>query len=234
MTFLYIRRWGKNCQKAYHNPRVFRVNWPRLIMMFSHKLVKMVGLLKNSWLMKIPNSARLSYALMNEADADLLFELDQDAEVMRYINGGKITTWQEVQDVFLPRMAKYRNPEKGWGLWKLTTTENNQFIGWVLVRPMDYFSDQPKWHDWELGWRLLRSAWGHGYATEAAKHLMQKLSDTQDIQFFSAIAMPGNSASIKIMQKLGMVYQKTDIYKDPLGDEEVVYYQVAVKPNKLT
>lgn len=176
--------------------------------------------------MKLLNSERLTYALMGGDDAQLLFDLDQDVEVMRYINGGKMTTMQEVNDVFIPRMAKYTNEEKGWGLWQIRITESGEYIGWVLVRPMDFFTDNPKWNDWELGWRLKRKAWGKGFGTEAAKHIMHALADTQDVGYFSAIAMPKNDASIHIMKKLGMQYIKTDIHKDPLGDEEVVYYQL--------
>ncbi|WP_223789604.1 GNAT family N-acetyltransferase [Marinicella meishanensis] len=178
--------------------------------------------------MQIPDSTRLSFALMDDGDADLLYQLDQDVEVMRYINGGKITTREDIHNTFLPRLAQYRNPEKGWGLWQLTVTETGQYIGWLLVRPMGFFGDDPQWTDWELGWRLFRSAWGHGYATEAASHLMQELASTQDVSHFSAIAMPGNAASIKVMEKLGMRYQKTGIHSDPLGDEEVVYYSKRV------
>ncbi len=178
--------------------------------------------------MDVKNSERLSYALMGAADAGLLFELDQDIEVMRYINGGKKTSMQDVNDVFLPRMAKYTNAEKGWGLWKVTITDTDVFIGWILVRPMDFFNDQPQWDNWELGWRFNRAAWGHGYGTEAAKHIMSKLARSQDIQKFSAIAMPGNQASINIMRKLGMKYLKTELNKDPLGDIEAVYYELNV------
>ncbi|MGJ8662472.1 MAG: GNAT family N-acetyltransferase, partial [Marinicella sp.] len=159
--------------------------------------------------MEIANSARLNYALMGPADADLLFQLDQDVEVMRYINGGKITTMEDVHAVFLPRLAKYANPEKGWGLWKVTITQTDEFIGWVLVRPMEFFTDSPQWHNWELGWRFMRNSWGHGYGTEAAKTIMHALIDSQDVKKMSAIAMPDNEASIKIMIKLGMSYLKT-------------------------
>ena len=179
--------------------------------------------------MKIIPSERLQYALMGPDDAEELYVLDQDPEVMRYINGGHMTTRQEVQDIFLPRMAQYTRHDKGWGLWKLTTTADQQFIGWVLVRPMDFFNEQPHWHNWELGWRLMRQAWGFGYATEAARHILQQLSETQDVQVWSAIAMPDNMASINIMKKLGMIYLKTDIYSDPLGDEEVVFYLEVLK-----
>ena len=47
--------------------------------------------------MKINNSARLSYALITEDDAELLYQLDQDPEVMRYINGGKISSMTDIQ-----------------------------------------------------------------------------------------------------------------------------------------
>jgi len=179
--------------------------------------------------MEINDSERLSYALMSSDDANLMFELDQDVEVMRYINGGKMTTMQEVHEVFLPRMAKYTDAEKGWGLWKVHITATDTFIGWILVRPMDFFNDQPQWDNWELGWRFKRSAWGRGFATEAAKQVMQSIIDTQDVKKISAIAMPANQASIKIMHKLGMQYDKTDLNKDPLGDLEVVYYELSLK-----
>lgn len=176
--------------------------------------------------MKIKNSERLSFALMSAADAELLFQLDQDVEVMRYINGGKLTTRQDVQNVFLPRMAKYANSEKGWGLWKVSVVDTNEYIGWILVRPMDFFNEQPQWDNWELGWRFMRKSWGHGFATEAAAHIMNALTVTQAVSKFSAIAVAENHASINIMKKLGMSYLKTGLHKDPLGDMEVVFYQV--------
>ncbi len=176
--------------------------------------------------MKVANSNRLSYALMGPADAELLYQLDQDEAVMQYINGGKKTSRQDILDVFLPRMAQYTDATQGWGLWKVTVTASNQFIGWILVRPMDYFSAQPQYDNLELGWRFMRNSWGQGYATEAAKQIKNSLAEQVGIKRFAAIAMPGNAASIAIMKKLGMRYIKTDIYRDPLGDDEVVFYQL--------
>lgn len=179
--------------------------------------------------MQINDSERLSYALMGADDVDLLFELDQDVEVMRYINGGKITTMQEVHEVFLPRMAKYTNAEKGWGLWKVHITATGTFIGWVLVRPMDFFNQQPQWDNWELGWRFKRMAWGFGYGTEAAQHIMSALKTNTAVKKFSAIVVPENHASINIMRKLGMRYIKTDLHQDPLGDMQVAYYEIGLE-----
>jgi len=164
---------------------------------------------------------------MGPNDAELLFQLDQDAEVMQYINGGKMTSREDVKNVFIPRMAQYTNPNKGWGLWKVMVTDSSEFIGWILVRPMDFFSDQVQWDNLELGWRFMRTSWGRGYATEAAQHIMHALNLNDEVKLFSAIAMPGNQASINVMKKLGMKYLKTYLHKDPLGDAEVVYYQIS-------
>jgi RimJ/RimL family protein N-acetyltransferase len=178
--------------------------------------------------MQVPDSERLSFALMGPEDAELLFELDQDVEVMRYINGGTMTSRQDVDDVFLPRLAKYTRADKGWGMWKVIRRDDQSFIGWVLVRPMQFFSDAPEYDNLELGWRFKRAAWGQGFATEAARAIQTALTGLGEVRRFSAIAMPGNAASIGIMKKLGMQYQKTGIHKDPLGEDEVVYYSCEV------
>lgn len=176
--------------------------------------------------MQVSDSLRLSYSPITDSDAELLYQLDQDPEVMRYINDGKASTMQDIHRVFLPRLKKYDNREKGWGLWKVTVTESGEFIGWVLVRPMDFFSDNPQWDNIELGWRFLRRSWGKGYATEAAQSVKQALLKLGYVKSLSAIALEDNEASINIMKKLGMTYLKTDIHKDPLGDCEVVFYQM--------
>ncbi|KKO45845.1 hypothetical protein WG68_09080 [Arsukibacterium ikkense] len=63
-------------------------------------------------MLAIPPSPRLNFALLSEKDARLLFEVDQDEEVMRYLNGGKRTSMQQIIEIFLPRMAQYRCPER--------------------------------------------------------------------------------------------------------------------------
>ncbi|KAA3652283.1 MAG: N-acetyltransferase [Proteobacteria bacterium] len=178
--------------------------------------------------MTIDNSVRLSYQLMTESDADLLFALDQDPVVMAHINHGKLTSREDIEEIFIPRMLQYRNPEKGWGLWQVNTLEEDDFIGWILVRPMHFFSNQRDDEGLELGWRFMQKSWGKGYATEAAKAVMSALHQQANYKRFSAVAVPDNSGSIRIMDKLGMCYQKTTVHEDPLGDMEAVYYSVTL------
>jgi len=155
--------------------------------------------------------------------ADLLFELDQDPDVMRFINGGTPSTKDEIESIYLPRMESYTTPENGCGVWGAWLTESNEFIGWILVRPMHFFDAARNDDDLELGWRFMKSAWGKGYATEAAQAVMRSL-ESNGYRQFSALAEEENEASINVMKKLGMEYVKTALHKDPLGNAEVVYY----------
>lgn len=176
--------------------------------------------------MQIEKTDRLEFELMGPDDAQLLFELDQDPEVMRYINGGKKSTMEHITDVYIPRLMSFTYAEKGWGLWKVTVTEDKKFIGWILVRPMEYFSDAPESDNIELGWRFKQSAWGKGYATEAAAQIQQAVLAQAAVNAVSAIAVEENLGSINIMKKLGMSFVKQYLHKDPmLGEVDVVYYK---------
>ncbi|WP_196137636.1 GNAT family N-acetyltransferase [Aliikangiella sp. G2MR2-5] len=177
-------------------------------------------------MIEVASTARLSFRLLGAEDKELLFELDQDPEVMKYINGGKMTTMKDVEEVYLPRLASYSSPEKGWGMWGVFVKNNEDFIGWILVRPMEFFSENPEFDNLELGWRFKRSSWGNGYGTEAAKAVMDAVGEPDDVKRLSAVAMLGNEASVNIMKKLGMEYIKTYTHKDPLGDIEAVYYSL--------
>ena len=163
---------------------------------------------------------------MTEKDAPLWFELDQDVEVMRYINGGKKSSMEDINNVFLPRVNQFTNPKQGWGLWQVNVLETDQYIGWILVRPMGFFSEIPELHNLELGWRFKQNSWGKGYATEAALAIKQALNSNNYNGKFSAIADPNNTASINIMKKIGMHYLENKIISTPQGDTEIVYYQM--------
>jgi RimJ/RimL family protein N-acetyltransferase len=176
--------------------------------------------------MKINNSARLSYQLMTADDAELLYQLNQDPEVMRFISDGNPSSRETIDNVLVPRMQAYLNPNHGWGLWQVNITETNEYIGWVLVRPMNFFSDLPEFENLELGWRFFRSSWGKGYASEAAIQIKDGLAKNPDNKIFSAIADEDNLGSIGVMKNLGMSYIKTYLHIDPLFECKVAYYQI--------
>jgi len=166
---------------------------------------------------------------MGQEDAQALWQLDQDPEVMRFINGGKPNSIETINEVFLPRMQAYTDASKGWGLWQVCDKSAQEYLGWVLVRPMDFFTDKPNFMDVELGWRFFKKAWGKGYATEAAIAIKDAVTAQTDIDHVSALALADNIDSIAVMTKMGMKFIREYTHKDPTGDFIAVHYQMSVK-----
>jgi len=177
----------------------------------------------------IHDSARLNFRLMGQKDAQALWELDQDPEVMHYINGGKPNSIKTINEVFIPRMQAYTNGSKGWGIWQVSNKVTKEYLGWVLVRPMDFFTDKPNFIDLELGWRFFKKAWGKGYATESAIAIKDAVASNTDVQYVSALAIEDNIGSISVMKKMGMNFIRKYTHKDPIGDFIAVHYQMSVK-----
>lgn len=178
-------------------------------------------------MIQIPATSRLEFSLLSADDAGLLFEVDQDEEVMRYLNGGQRSTIEQIQQVMLPRMAKYRDPTLGFGIWQVCRLSDQAYLGWVLIRPMDFDTDTPASDDVEIGWRFKRAYWGKGYASEAAKAVaIAVLADKPQVHYLSAIAVEDNQGSIGVMRKLGMQFVKKYRHRDSFGELDAVLYRL--------
>ncbi len=179
--------------------------------------------------MQITDSARLTYRLMEQDDAQALWELDQDPEVMHFINGGKPNSMDTIKEVFLPRMKAYSDETKGWGIWQVSDKITQEYFGWILVRPMGFFTDTPQLRNLELGWRFFKKSWGKGYATEAAIAIKNGIASQHNIDYVSALAVEDNHGSIGVMKSVGMAFIRKYVHKDPIGDFIAVHYQMSVK-----
>jgi RimJ/RimL family protein N-acetyltransferase len=76
-----------------------------------------------------------------------------------------------------------------------------QFLGWLLLVPLD--RDDPS-SDVEIGWRLVRSAWGHGYAPEAAAAVLHHALESLGLNRVIATIHPENKQSLRVAEKIGM------------------------------
>ena len=179
--------------------------------------------------MHIENSERLKFRLMNVEDAQVLWEIDQDPQVMKFLNGGTPSSMEKINSVFIPRMEKYRDSDKGWGIWQVSNKVTNEYLGWVLIRPMAFFTESPKFKDLELGWRFFQSTWGKGYATEAAIAVKNAVTANSDVTHVSALAVADNLASVGVMKKMGMSFVRAYLHTDPIGDFDAVHYQMSVQ-----
>ncbi|KGJ87976.1 GNAT family N-acetyltransferase [Colwellia psychrerythraea] len=178
--------------------------------------------------MKINNSERLKFRLMGIEDAQALWQLDQDPAVMQFLNGGEPTTMEKINSVFIPRMEKYRNPDLGWGIWQVSDKLTDEYFGWVLIRPMAFFTESANVQDLELGWRFFQNTWGKGYATEAAIAVKNAVVANTDVTHVSALAVADNLASVGVMKKMGMSFVRAYLHTDPIGDFDAVHYQMSV------
>ena len=178
-------------------------------------------------MIQIPATSRLEFSLLSADDAGLLFEVDQDEEVMRYLNGGQRSSMEQIQQVMLPRMQKYRDPQRGFGIWQVRHLSDNAYLGWVLIRPMGFDTDHPANDDVEVGWRFKRDYWGKGYATEAARAVADTVIALHpQVQFLSAITTRDNAGSIGVMRKLGMQFIKQYRHRDSFGELDAVLYRL--------
>ncbi len=163
---------------------------------------------------------------MGEDDADLLWEIDQDPEVMRFLNDSKPTPRADIDDYFIPRMMAFTDPVAGTGLWEIADRASGEYLGWILVREYGFDTRLHTPGNIELGWRLKRSHWGRGITTEAAQAIMDVVRYNPGVSVFSAIADVDNVASIAVMKKLGMQYIDDRVHNTPKGDYPVVYYEM--------
>lgn len=144
---------------------------------------------------------RLSLTPFTAADADLLIELDSDPDVMRYLTGRQPTPADEIREQDLPSiLAGYDRWDGRFGLFAARAYDDGAFIGWFCLRPE---RDGPL-DEVELGYRLRRSAWGFGYASEASKALLDKAFSTLGVGRVWADTMTVNRPSRKVLEKLGM------------------------------
>ena len=152
-------------------------------------------------------TARLWLRQWRDADLDPWAAMNADPEVREFL-GGPLTRAQSAAS-----MARFRADleQRGWGWWAVEA--DGAFIGFAGLDPVD--EDVPV-DGVEIGWRLARPAWGHGYATEAARAVLDygfgKLGRTEIL----AIAAAGNERSHAVMRRLGMTYLRD-------AGDEVVY-----------
>ncbi len=162
--------------------------------------------------MAVLETARLRLRPSVAGDRDDLFALEQDAEVMRFLNGGEPTPLDGVDadaDFLMPRGGEA-------GMWVAEEKPSGAFVGWFSL--YDHGDGKA-----ELGYRLRRAAWGQGYGSEGAKALVDAGFSRFGFVHIVANTMAVNWGSRRVMENAGLVYVRTfhADWPDPLpGSEE--------------
>lgn len=143
-------------------------------------------------------TARLRLRRIMADDLEHLVALDGDPEVMRYLSGGSPTPREVLAERVLPGFLQRDEARRHLGVWVVESLEDGGFLGWVGLWPLEAPTEA------RLGYRLRRSAWGRGYATEAARALLDLAFTEGDLQRVEATTYELNRASQRVLEKLGL------------------------------
>jgi RimJ/RimL family protein N-acetyltransferase len=152
---------------------------------------------------------RLRLRRCTPRDLDALVELDADPEVMRYISFGEPTPREDYAQVILPRWLAQYAATPLIGYWLAELRDDGAFVGWFHLRP-DRIDPGPQ----ELGYRLRRSAWGQGLATEGGRALLAHGFDRVGAETITARALSTNGGSRRVMEKCGLVYESAFVWPE--------------------
>ena len=149
---------------------------------------------------------RLLLRTFTPEDASLIYELNLDPEVTRYTGDPvrDISHAKEIlEQVILPQYALYNH-----GRWAVHIKDGLEFIGWCGLK------NRPERNEIDLGYRFLKTAWGKGYALEAAFACIKYGFEKLNLQRIVGRAMPDNIGSLRVLEKCGMTYITDEIVDD--------------------
>jgi ribosomal-protein-alanine N-acetyltransferase len=142
-------------------------------------------------------------------DREPFAALNADPEVMRHFPA---PLTREESDAFMDRMEA-KLAADGWGLWALEARDGGELLGFTglnVPRFEAHFTPAI-----EVGWRLARSAWGHGYASEAARAALAYGFGTLALPEIVSFTVAANARSRAVMERIGMTRDPADDFDHP-------------------
>ncbi len=147
---------------------------------------------------------RLSFRVWRDDHRAPFARMNSDPEVMRFFpamptpqqSDASIDTWLAQFDA------------QGWSNWAVELRATGDFIGFIgLSVPRRAFAFTPCV---EVGWRLRRSAWGQGFATEGARACLRQGFERVGLEEIVSFAAVANLPSIAVMERIGMRNANSD------------------------
>lgn len=168
--------------------------------------------------MPVLQTTRLTLTPCCPNDAADFIGLELDPEVMRYLNGGYAVDHEHIDPNATYLMPRGTEPY----VWTARRASNGAFVGWFCLWPESETLA-------ELGYRLRRSDWGQGLASEGASALINWGFASGGYDKIVACTMAVNHGSRRVMEKIGMKHARTVSFEaDPFPGTEYgeVWYEV--------
>ena len=156
--------------------------------------------------MVVAVTERLVLRHFDLSDAEAMERIFGDADVMFYGHGVQTPSWVRG---WLER-CREDYARHSFGLWAVVERAGGEVIGYCGLSQFPDVGGQP---ETELGYRLAKSHWGRGYATEAACAVRDYAFGTLELPRLICIIDPRNVASIRVADKVGMHYEKDVVFE---------------------
>jgi len=148
-------------------------------------------------------------------DAQDMLQLYSNHQVQMYTGEAVINSIEEIRDRIKEIQSRdYEN--RGLNRWVAILKNGMRFVGWAGLAHL------PEFDEIDIGYRFLPEYWGLGLATEASQAILTYGFDKLKLERIIAIAMKENTASIRVMEKVGMEFDKLAPYEP--GSEDAVWY----------
>ena len=153
---------------------------------------------------------RVRLRLWRKADWDSLAQMLADPDVMEHlmpVNG------RAESDAVAQRIERHF-AAYGFGLWAMEVPGVSPFIGYTGLVHVPYaaaFTPAV-----EIGWRIQKAHWGHGYVTEAARLALADAFTRFGLKEVVALTVPANTRSQAVMHRLGMTRDPAEDFDSPL------------------
>jgi len=156
--------------------------------------------------------------MFDRGDLDDLASIYADEDVMRYLSGHPLSReetsgWLEY---FLKGWEQY-----GFGWWAVTSKDSGEIIGHCGLQFIHITPEV------EVTYGLAKKYWRQGIASEVARACLRYGFEEVNLNRIYALADPGNTGSHRVMQRIGMAYDKTEYYKDDLYEGDLIYYVIS-------
>ncbi|MEU5882943.1 GNAT family N-acetyltransferase [Spirillospora sp. NPDC047279] len=152
---------------------------------------------------------RLTLRGWREDDLAPFAELNADPAVMEHFPA---TLDRAASDALATRITA-GFAAHGFGLWAVETTADRRFIGFTGLSVPGFHA--PFLPGVEIGWRLARGAWGHGYATEAARRALRFGFHDAGLAEILSFTATGNTRSQAVMRRIGMTHDSAADFDHP-------------------
>ena len=165
-------------------------------------------------------TGRMTLRRFTQADVENLAALHSHPSVMRRIDDGRPVPRAVVEQQQLPRILReYDELPVGLGCFAAVERSFGDFLGWLSLRPASSVGLDG---GTELGYRMLPSVWGLGYATEGARALVHHAFTELGVDRIVATTMTVNTASRRVMEKAGLSLIRTffEQWPDPIEGAE--------------